>query len=549
VNNSDSGNNGNSGDNGNQSDKSNRIYLGLQWVGQLTNTPKSESKDTSLSGTYLTIGDPGTVVGSTLFSSHSSDSNGNSNFGSRDNGNSNDSNRGDNQSASYLQQDGLGSAVFASNQSGNVVGRQIFSTYGNIQDSSWSNPLPNIGFTGHSYDSITGLTQTYARWYDSSSTRWLNEDPYQGQINDPMSRNRSLYVKSNPVNKVDPMGYFDQSTGLIQSGDSLWSIAQQVYGDGSLWETIYNANRNTISNPNLIYAGNYLTIPKVESSTGGRCTKTSPNPKPKPVKPRTGKPNPANPGNPSNPTDPGNPSNPTDPSTDPDCHPSLPANLAELLTGQIDYARNWALNQVTDFIGGGIWDLVKDFKISIPFFGDFRFERDKVYGFVRGVVDLLASMLIDPFINDLKSLISSQNFAYTAGELAFKFLFKKLFEKLGEQILEPIGKKAGAQLGIIIGVRVWDWVKVAVTGINAFAGGALAFFDNWFFGGKGGFGGWLGARVGEFIGGKIAKSIGGKIGEFIGEKIWQNVVAPIFNVTLPDKCKNTGTPVLVTPTY
>lgn len=44
----------------------------------------------------------------------------------------------------------------------------------------------------------------------------------------------------------------------VQSGDSLYKIAQRFYGDGNLWTAIYNYknNRNIIGpNPNLIRPG------------------------------------------------------------------------------------------------------------------------------------------------------------------------------------------------------------------------------------------------------------------------------------------------------
>ena len=47
----------------------------------------------------------------------------------------------------------------------------------------------------------------------------------------------------------------------VQSGDSLSKIAKQFYGDASQWKRIYEANRGTISNPDLIHAGQQLTIP------------------------------------------------------------------------------------------------------------------------------------------------------------------------------------------------------------------------------------------------------------------------------------------------
>ena len=47
----------------------------------------------------------------------------------------------------------------------------------------------------------------------------------------------------------------------VQSGDSLGKIAKHFYGDASQWKKIYEANRDTISNPDLIHAGAQLTIP------------------------------------------------------------------------------------------------------------------------------------------------------------------------------------------------------------------------------------------------------------------------------------------------
>lgn len=47
----------------------------------------------------------------------------------------------------------------------------------------------------------------------------------------------------------------------VNPGDSLWHIAELWYHDGSQWPRIYEANRDQISNPNLIYPGQVLIIP------------------------------------------------------------------------------------------------------------------------------------------------------------------------------------------------------------------------------------------------------------------------------------------------
>jgi LysM repeat protein len=52
------------------------------------------------------------------------------------------------------------------------------------------------------------------------------------------------------------------TTYTVKSSDSLWTIALHFYGAGTLWRTIYNANRSLIgSNPSLIFPGQHLVIP------------------------------------------------------------------------------------------------------------------------------------------------------------------------------------------------------------------------------------------------------------------------------------------------
>ena len=47
----------------------------------------------------------------------------------------------------------------------------------------------------------------------------------------------------------------------IKSGDTLWAIATKYYGSGAQYTKIFNANKNIISNANLIYPGQKILIP------------------------------------------------------------------------------------------------------------------------------------------------------------------------------------------------------------------------------------------------------------------------------------------------
>ena len=50
-------------------------------------------------------------------------------------------------------------------------------------------------------------------------------------------------------------------TYTVVRGDCLWNIAKKYYGNGSQYTRIYNANRDKIKNPSLIYPGQIFVIP------------------------------------------------------------------------------------------------------------------------------------------------------------------------------------------------------------------------------------------------------------------------------------------------
>ena len=47
----------------------------------------------------------------------------------------------------------------------------------------------------------------------------------------------------------------------VKKGDTLWKIAKEVYGDGSLYPEIFKANQDTLSDPDKIQVGQQLRIP------------------------------------------------------------------------------------------------------------------------------------------------------------------------------------------------------------------------------------------------------------------------------------------------
>lgn len=79
----------------------------------------------------------------------------------------------------------------------------------------------------------------------------LSED----ELTEAVNNVSAATVKKRADNKTTP------SSITVVSGDSLWKLAQKHLGDGSRYTEIYNLNKDSIKNPNLIYPGQVLKLP------------------------------------------------------------------------------------------------------------------------------------------------------------------------------------------------------------------------------------------------------------------------------------------------
>ena len=51
-------------------------------------------------------------------------------------------------------------------------------------------------------------------------------------------------------------------TYTLQEGDTLWTVAEALYGDGGRWEELYQANLDVIPDPSLVAPGTVISVPK-----------------------------------------------------------------------------------------------------------------------------------------------------------------------------------------------------------------------------------------------------------------------------------------------
>jgi len=70
-------------------------------------------------------------------------------------------------------------------------------------------------------------------------------------------------VEESPAAETEaPAAESDAETYTVQSGDTLWKISEQVYGNGSKYMKIFEANTDQLENPDRIFPGQKLVIPK-----------------------------------------------------------------------------------------------------------------------------------------------------------------------------------------------------------------------------------------------------------------------------------------------
>jgi nucleoid-associated protein YgaU len=71
--------------------------------------------------------------------------------------------------------------------------------------------------------------------------------------------------KKSETTKTEPTeGGRSYTVQKTRPAESLWRISskKEVYGKGSKWTKIYDANRDKIKNPDLIFPGQELVIPE-----------------------------------------------------------------------------------------------------------------------------------------------------------------------------------------------------------------------------------------------------------------------------------------------
>lgn len=90
----------------------------------------------------------------------------------------------------------------------------------------------------------------------------LEYRPYTSKtVNVVIKKKIHVIKENNPPRPVSTPVAIQTRTYTVKKGDCLWNIAKKYYGNGNQYMKIYNANKDKIKKPSLIYPNQVLVIP------------------------------------------------------------------------------------------------------------------------------------------------------------------------------------------------------------------------------------------------------------------------------------------------
>ncbi len=130
----------------------------------------------------------------------------------------------------YYLYNGHGDVTALLTREGTIAATYYYDAFGNILEST-GDVNNNIRYAGYQYDEETGLYYLNARMYDPVAARFLQEDMYTGDPEDPLSLNLYTYCKNNPIIYWDPSGHIaiPADIGWLRDVDGPYPYADVTY--------------------------------------------------------------------------------------------------------------------------------------------------------------------------------------------------------------------------------------------------------------------------------------------------------------------------------
>ena len=120
-----------------------------------------------------------------------------------------------------------------------------------------------VCYTGGIYDQSTGLYYLNARYYNPEDGRFVTEDTYRGETNEPDTQNLYNYCEADPINYVDPSGHKDLKINKYYTGFSYNKKGKYFYSKVNCWQRKFGYNNlydygSRVVNCNILWIKSYF---------------------------------------------------------------------------------------------------------------------------------------------------------------------------------------------------------------------------------------------------------------------------------------------------
>lgn len=148
----------------------------------------------------------------------------------------------------YYFYNGHGDVTSLQDENGQQLASYYYDAFGNIESviDSVYNPYR---YAGYYYDEETDTYYLLARFYDPTTARFLSEDTYRGNPNDPLSLNLYTYAFNNPVSYIDLDGHAGTPVAVRDSapkGSTVTYTPGKTPGTSTITITDSKGNKTTL---------------------------------------------------------------------------------------------------------------------------------------------------------------------------------------------------------------------------------------------------------------------------------------------------------------
>ncbi len=145
----------------------------------------------------------------------------------------------DNDTAYYLY-NGHADVVALLSTTGSTLASYYYDAFGNATEKTGTASNP-YRYAGYRYDEETDVYYLNARYYDAKIARFMTEDTYTGQQNDPLSLNLYTYCHNEPMMYIDPTGHYNayiETNGAGGNGANTKGVGSGNLTEGSKGDNV-----------------------------------------------------------------------------------------------------------------------------------------------------------------------------------------------------------------------------------------------------------------------------------------------------------------------